>query len=102
MNKLKRFPNKVQEISKAQCTKEEIEAYQKFAALSLEERRRRVYERMIETMPDSPVTKDFLAGKIKLLKRRGRKKQQLGIKQRGRKALQQNSNCLKLEGLRNA
>lgn len=70
------------------CTKEEIEAFQKFAALSLEERRRRVYEYMVINMPNSPVTRDLLAGKIKLPKRRGRKKQQPGFKQRGRRTVQ--------------
>lgn len=88
MKVLKPFPSEAQEISKAQCTKEEIEAYQKFAALSLEERRRRVYEFMVINMPDSPVTRDFLAGKIKLPKRRGRKKQQPGFKLRGRRPFQ--------------
>jgi hypothetical protein len=57
------------------CTNEEIVAYQKFAALSLEERRRRVYENMAVNMPYSPITREFLAGKIRLPKKRGRKKQ---------------------------
>jgi len=55
------------------CTEEEIKAYQAFSSLSLDERRRRVYQNMVRYMPDSPVTRDFLIGRIQLPKRRGRK-----------------------------
>jgi len=80
------------------CTKEEIEAFQKFAALSLEERRRRVYENMVINMPDSPVTRDFLAGRVRLPKRRGRKKQQPEFKLRGRAPHQQKFKQFELWG----
>jgi hypothetical protein len=39
---------------------------QDFASLSLDERRRAVYEKMCLVMPYSPIVRDYLAGKIKI------------------------------------
>jgi hypothetical protein len=64
---------------KKECTQAEIKAYHDFASLSLDERRRRVYETMVIVMPSSPVTRDFLAGKIKLPGKRGRKPSERSI-----------------------
>src|SRR5688572_25113913 len=56
------------------CLQAEIDAYFEFASLPLQERRRRVFERMIETMPDSPFVFDLLTGRIEMPKKRGRKR----------------------------
>lgn len=60
-------------MNKKPCTAEEIDAYFEFASLPLQERRRRIFERMIETMPDSPFVHDLLTGRIKMPKKIGRK-----------------------------
>jgi hypothetical protein len=54
------------------CSQDEIDAYFQFASLPLQERRRRVFLKMIETMPDSPFVHDLLSGRIEMPKRRGR------------------------------
>jgi hypothetical protein len=55
------------------CSQAEIDTYFEFASLALQERRRRIYERMIETMPDSPFVHDLLTGRIEMPKGRVRK-----------------------------
>jgi hypothetical protein len=52
------------------CSQDEIDAFFQFASLPLQERKRRIYERMIETMPDSPFVHDLLTGRIEMPKRR--------------------------------
>jgi hypothetical protein len=55
------------------CSQDEIDAYFQFASLPLAERRRRVYERVIETMPVSPFVHDLLSGRIEMPKKTSRK-----------------------------
>ncbi len=57
------------------CTEEKIRAYQEFASLPLEERRRRVYLRLAYTFPNTELGRDILIGKFKLPKpRKGRRR----------------------------
>lgn len=54
-------------------TQAEIKAYQDFAALPLSERRRRIYAKFAKDFPNSPLTFDYLTGRVQLPKKRGRK-----------------------------
>jgi hypothetical protein len=53
---------------------EEIKAYQEFASLSLDERRRRLIEKFCIDYPDSEFTKAVLTGSYPVPKKRCRKK----------------------------
>jgi hypothetical protein len=61
------------EFGESGCSQKQIDEYNTFASLSLDERRRRVYSRFITTFPNSPLTRDVLSGGIQLPKPRGGK-----------------------------
>jgi hypothetical protein len=58
---------------KRPCTADEIKAYQEFASLSLDERRRRAIAKFIEDHPYSEFTRAVIAGRYPVPKKRGRR-----------------------------
>ena len=69
------------ELLNKPCTKEEIDAYNEFASLPLEERRRRVYIRLAYTFPNSELGRDILIGKFQLPKPRKERRRNTKKKQ---------------------
>jgi len=69
---------------KRPCTTDEIKAYQEFASLSLDERRRRVIARFIEDHPFSEFTRAVIASRYPVPKRRGRKSSTATTSRRGK------------------
>jgi|SRR5262245_13072831 len=58
---------------KRPCTADEVNAYQEFASLSLDERRRSVIAKFIEDHPYSEFTRAVMTGRYLVPKKRGRK-----------------------------